>query len=354
METENQEPADTGANRLRSAWRWLFLVAAFLSPTLAAQNRVNPGETDGPAGADIASFAVQEAFGHSEWATLDGLLSRYCSPDEPRLDDGRWKLSGVSLSLESFFDAYGEWEMMFAKLAEWRREQPATTAADVVEAILWYSWAWAARGDGYAQNVTPEGMQLFRERLLEANDLLRRTRASAENCPLYHEARLRVLLGLGADQEEMRMAFEAGVSKFPDYGPLYYRRVIALLPWWGGSYEEIDAFVNEMVERDLGKEGEALYTRIWLWVDMRNDTGFDLFRDTPASWPRMREGYRLLLERHPRSMFILNSFAAHACRAQDAETYKSLRDWLTRPYYLPAWPTNLSIEVCDLRMIKSA
>jgi hypothetical protein len=352
MGQEDQDAWNSGSRRLKAASRCAVLMAAaFSASSTMAADELMRRETDGPVGADVAAFAVQEAFGHGNWAALDGLMGKYCDPREERLDDGRWKLSGVSLSLENFFDAYGEWEMMFAKIREWRLERPETTAADLVEAILWYSWAWSARGDGYASDVAPEGMSLFRERLQEAADVLKRSRDSAGSCPLYHEAWLRVLLGLGAEAELMDAAFEAGVGRFPDYMPLYYRRTIALLPWWGGSYEEIEDFTRESVERNLGKEGEALYTRIWLWVDTGQETSFDLFRDTPADWDRMKRGYELLVERHPRSGYLLNSFAAHACRAGDRESYGTVRRRITKPYYLPAWPTHLSIEICDLRLI---
>ncbi len=329
----------------------LLLIGVLALPGAAAGDDIRPAATDGPVGADVAGFAVQEAFGHSEWAELDSLLARYCDSREPRLDDGRWKLSGVNLSLVKFFDAYGTWEMMFRKIDEWRRERPDTTSADLVESILWYSWAWSARGDGYAKDVTPEGWQLFRERLQEAAAVLKRSRETAGACPLYYEVWLIVLLGLDASDAEIRDAFEAGVKRFPDYTPLYLKRTLALLPWWGGSYEEVDAFINEAVERNLGGEGEALYARIWLWVANDQSTEFNLFRDTPADWSRMRKGFELLVERYPRSGFLANSFAAYACRADDKNTYKAVRERFTPPYYLPAWPSNLSVEICDLRMI---
>lgn len=338
---------------MSTTWRFPFLIACALASVMAiAQEDIPQDTNDGPIGAANAGWAVQVAFNRGEYAKADALITQYCNSKE-RLNDGRWQLTGVAPSLEKYFEAYAEWKIMFRKVDEWRTEFPASSAVNVVESMLWRTWAWSARGKGFASTVAPEGWQLFRERLQKAADVLARSREKSGSCAWFYEEWLKVLLGLGSGPEVGAAVFEAGLDKFPDYHPIYNQRLWVLMPRWGGSYEEIDQFIDDVTRRNLGKEGEALYTRLYMWVDSWEGIQFELFRDSLAKWSRMKNGFDLLLERYPQSTWIPNSFAAYACRAGDKETYIRIRQRLTRPYYVPAWPENYSIEVCDARLLKS-
>lgn len=321
------------------------------SPSTAPTTVIAPEDRDGPVGAANAGWAVQTAFASSDYAKVDSLIESMCTSKE-RLDDGRSKLSGVTPSLESLFKAYADWDMMFGKLREWRRQTPNSAAADVVESILWRTWAWAARGSGYANTVTPEGWRLFHERLQKAADVLVRTRKNAGTCAWYYEEFLQVSLGLDWDDAAKAALFEAAVQQYPDYRPIYYQRVLQLSPRWGGSYAAVDNFVNSMVQRNPGKQGEALYTLLYWSLDQTEGIEFELFQDSRASWPRMRKGFERLMEQYPHSSWNLNNFAAYACRAGDTRTYQTLRARLEKPYYALAWPPNYSMEVCDARLMK--
>jgi hypothetical protein len=338
---------------MSTPWKHLFLIACSLATAMATAQEAPSDPNDGVIGAANAGWAVQEAFAGSEYAKADSLIAQYCNTKE-RLNDGRWQLSGVAPSLEHFFEAYAEWKMMFGKIGEWRRENPNSSAVNVVESMLWRTWAWSARGKGLARTVAPEAWQMFRERLQKAADLLAESRDESGSCAWYYEEWQKVLLGLGSDPEVGAAAFEAGVKQFPDYTPIYNQRMWALMPRWGGSYEEIDRFIDDVTRRNLGSEGEALYTRLYMWIDSWEGLEFELFHDSLAKWPRMKAGFDLLRERYPQSTWIPNSFAAYACRAGDRETYIRIRQRLVRPYYLSAWPENYSIEVCDARLMKTA
>ena len=73
------------------------------------------------------------------------------------------------------------------------------------------------------------------------------------------------------------------------------------------------------------------------------------------SWPRaMKAGFEQLIAATPKSNWNLNNFATFACRAGDADTYRKLRKQIgEEQLYEDAWPSNLTMEVCDERLLKA-
>jgi hypothetical protein len=55
-------------------------------------------------------------------------------------------------------------------------------------------------------------------------------------------------------------------------------------------------------------------------INDRQKIEFDLFQDSQASWPRMRDAFEQWVKRYP-SDDNFNEFAAYACRAGDKEAY---------------------------------
>jgi len=50
------------------------------------------------------------------------------------------------------------------------------------------------------------------------------------------------------------------------------------------------------------------------------ELGFDLFKNSKASWSLMKLGFDQLMLRYPKSTWNLNVYAAFACRANDGAT----------------------------------
>jgi hypothetical protein len=78
---------------------------------------------------------------------------------------------------------------------------------------------------------------------------------------------------------------------------------------------------------------------------------FDVFHDSPATWPNMKAGFEGLMKRYPRSNWNLNAFAYFACLADDAPTYGILRARIGSNVISTAWASNHSAEVCDEHLL---
>jgi hypothetical protein len=303
---------------------------------------------DGPLGIDRASANATSLFNAKRYAELDTLIARYASLMD-RVDDGRFKLSGIDQFL-GMVDQRSS-DVLMADVERWRSVNPKSIGAALLEAEHWYAAAWHARGNGYADSVSPEGLQLFHERLERAMKVLLGSESYAASNPLWFTVGLDVQLGLDVPQADRFALYKRGIDAFPEYFPLHFAYMVGLLPKWGGSNEAMSAFVDGVVNSSSDSLKAQMYTRLWWRIDQLLPLETSVFDDMGASWHRMKEGFEALIKSFPDSVWIRANYASFACRAGDAASYSRLRTELGNNinYYLRAFPSNFSLDVCDKR-----
>jgi membrane associated rhomboid family serine protease len=109
--------------------------------------------------------AAQHAFDTANYVALDGMLHPTADADA--------QLAGFVSGLQALFDQRQSLDTSFTQLAEWRHERPDSDGPDLVEAILFRSWAWAARGNKPAKEVPPQQWLIFQQRIAMAQAALR-------------------------------------------------------------------------------------------------------------------------------------------------------------------------------------
>lgn len=305
--------------------------------------------TDGPAAMYGVSWAAEQHFSRMLYDELDEMFTELSNSDR-RFDDGRWPIAGFTGGITDFFIAYKDWEWMEANIAAWKIHNDKSAAAAIVEAEYWITYAWDARGEGFASTVTPEGWELYRGRLDIARSVLDASRDYASVSPLWYDKYLQVAIAQGWPQEEFQALFDEAVEKEPYYYGHYFSMTRYLQPRWHGDILQIEEFANWAVDATADIEGQSLYARIYWYLNQSEAVDFDIFEDSFAAWDAMRAGFQDLMERHPESYWNMNNFAAFACRAGDKETYATLRPQFKGKEFHMAWPSNLSVEICDVRM----
>jgi hypothetical protein len=121
------------------------------------------------------------------------------------------------------------------------------------------------------------------------------------------------------------------------------------MPRWGGSYGEVDNFIQEMVRTTSAERASEMYARLYsVFATMEGDET-DVFKDAYARWPQMKQGYQDMVSRYPRSEWTRNAYAAFACIAGDAQTYGSARSAIKK-LAQPAWTSKHSPAICDKRL----
>lgn len=297
----------------------------------------------------ISSTFLEEAFQakNSKFDKLDSIISNISNPD-CKLQDGRPAINFVMFGFQDAFERINNWELVLQKIQALKNAKPNTAYPILVEAQYWVTYAWIARGGGFADSVTPEGWKLFRERLTKANAVLVNNKKIASTLPDWYGLMVAVNTGLNSSQEEQDKYFIEGFTRYKTYLPLYIAKRNSIEPKWGGSWQAVDNFINWAANNTKSTEGLSLYSRLYFGVfdNMLRDANF--WEATLVSWPKFQQGFEDLIRLNPKSLFHLNVYASMACEAGDKKTYLKIRNKI-RPPIEWSWNYNYSINDCDLK-----
>jgi membrane associated rhomboid family serine protease len=311
-------------------------------------------KTDGPATRHAAGCRAQQLFMAGDYRRLDSLMRQYMGSLED-LPDGSSRYEGLTSGLTNLFRFGGlAPEIAFGHTADWRRSVKNSEMADLVEAMFFSEWAWSARGTGFANSISAQNLALYAYRTEMAAAALEEVADRASNNPLWYTLSLNVGLDQSKDRDQLQAIFDQAFARVPKYRPLYRRMLRILMPRWGGSYEDVDKFINR-INAQTGKENDfQRYAELYSEYARMEGDELDLFSDTPAFWSGIRIGYLGLVKRYPRSDVVLNSYANFACRAGDMASYYRLRYAVGQRFSSTAWSPKYSKESCDQKLAASS
>ena len=172
---------------------------------------------------------------------------------------------------------------------------PNEPGLKVFEGVALTDWAWDARGDGYANTVTPERAAKFHDRLAAADKVLEAAWAANPTDPGAPIALMTVGMGQQWPAAKMDLWFRRALAAHPDMtltrydglGTAFDARVMPMLPKWGGSDAEMLAFgrrllagrnwrgvipfqlavIHALIAAESGRPG-AYYRRPEVWADL--------------------------------------------------------------------------------------
>lgn len=273
---------------------------------------------------------------------VDGWNSPSCE-----FDDGRPRMSALGAGYNLIYKRETDWSKSLARIDELRKKLPDTPIVALAEARYWSDYAWNARGSGFASSVTREGWTLFHERLEKEERVLIATKPYAAEFPGWYDEMIIVQSALDRPAEDRDKTFLEGTQKFRTYYPIYFTMVNYISPKWGGSWETVDNMIKWSVENSKATDGNSMYARLYWFVDGELPEGVKLFKDTLATWPKMKKGFEDLVTRHPKSKWNLNNFARFACMAGDKKTFLALRRQISKDVMDAAWSQNTSLDLCE-------
>ena len=299
------------------------------------QSRASAGTTDRVVGAtpaqpeaavvapppEIGEFTQSVALQtyRKDFAQLDKIADQARST-KARFPGGGWKLytfysqlrvvNGLASATES------DWQQHLAFLQNWISARPKSITARVALAAAYIDYAWQARGNGTADQVTPEGWRLFQARIDQAANTLMEAAKLEAKCPQWYVEFEIVGRAKGLDQQQLREIFDKAVAFAPDYYYVYQEEATSLLPKWGGKPGDTEAFAEESYRRlGGGQESALLYFQIA--SQLCNECGD--FNPERFSWPRLQEGFAVLEQCYGLSPFWLNKFARMAVVYEDKQ-----------------------------------
>jgi membrane associated rhomboid family serine protease len=319
--------------------------------TSSAAGSTTDSSTDGPAMRHAAACRAQKLLMSADYATLDRWLVQSAGSIGD-LPDGGSTLDGIVRGLGDLFD-YGslEVEPTLGRTADWQRQIPGSVYPRLIQTLIFESWAWAARGHGSADSISPEAWAAFAQRTEMAAMGLHEIVERANTNPLWYQLSLNVGLDQSTPVVELRSIFDRGITEQPDYWPLYRAMLRIMMPRWHGSYEDVHRYIQDVSERyiAMGKTDYAKYAQLyWSYSALENDDA-PLFGGALAVWSTMKVGFGELRREHPSSDFILNGYAKFACMANDDTSYAEIRPQLNGRLSSAVWSQKVSLKFCDER-----
>jgi hypothetical protein len=251
-----------------------------------------------------------------DYDKLDAFAKRLRDSKESYAD-GVWKVfyvyDGLDLSDEA---SDAEWQKRFKAIKSWIDAKPDSITARVAMAKDLVSYAWKARGTGYADTVSEASWKVFYQRLNQAVNVLNSAKTLNEQCPCLWSVLLQAHLGSQIERSQYDATFEAAIKAWPDYTPYYFKRAYFLFPRWYGAEGEWEKDLEQSADKVGGDEGDMLYARV-VWSAHQTGTSTDIFEDYKLSWPRVDKGFEIIEKRFPNSLIAQNEAAHLAGLAHD-------------------------------------
>jgi rhomboid protease GluP len=304
--------------------------------------------SDGPQSRRTAGCLAQRLFQSGKYRELDDFIGR-AGKSIGDLPDGGSTLDGIFAGLSDLIDYGGvdSFELL-GRTSDWRREMPGSVNPVLTESMIFDAGAWAVRGHGGANSVSPQAWKIFAYRVEMAAASLEEIADRAVANPVWYSLSLSVGLDQSKTAGELREIFNRGVATAPTYRPLYARMLRILMPRWLGSPEEVGSFIDSQTDRPIEPDF-MLYARLyWSYSSLERDE-VELFQHPLAHWAIMETGFDRLVARYPKSDYILNAYAKFACMARDADKYNELRPKLQGRVSTVAWSDKVSLSSCDAR-----
>ena len=130
-----------------------------------------------------------------------------------------------------------------ARLSQWVTQDRNDALPLLMRARYYFDTGWFRRGEGYIASIQPSNLKFYDDDMGKALDDVEGAIRLNPGIPYSFALRLRVLHGYGMSLR-MKNAFEEAVGKYPTYYELYDVVLETLDPKWGGTIEDMYAFVD--------------------------------------------------------------------------------------------------------------
>jgi hypothetical protein len=262
-------------------------------------------DADGAYQAHIALIFMQGDFAQLEQEAEKARASK------ARLTGGVWKLygfyEGVANPSGEGHSTEADWSAQLADIKKWIAAYPESATARIALAEAYISYAWVARGVGYARTVTRSGWKLFGQRIEIAKSTLVEAARLKQKCPYWYGVMQNVALAEGWEESVARELFQRAAEFEPSFLTYYRGYAYFVLPKWYGKPGEAEEFAEEVSQKAGGLEGDIYYFEIGSEIACQ----YDLY-ESPVprmSWERMKAGYAAIDQLYGQSNLKANRFA---------------------------------------------
>lgn len=297
-----------------------------------------------------ATSPPQNGISHADW-----LMREAHEWESPKcvLAHGEARMLALVEGFNQAFAQEPDWSKSAARVKAVKDQYPKEAATALLEASYWYKYAWNARGGGYANTVSPDAWKPFEERLKKGEMILLDSKGYASRYPGWYSMMIQVQTALGRPPADRDKTFFEGISRFtPEQGAtdVAATMLIYLLPKWGGDWNTVDAMINWTTEHTKEYVGTGMYSLLYGYVISNSESPANVFKETRASWPKMKKGYEDRIKRYPKGYSIQNRFASIACLAGDFKTYAEVKRRIPKDKVTSiTWYRDAPMAACDVK-----
>ena len=290
----------------------------------------------------IYSGIFYEALAHRDFDLLDRAADDARASKE-KVSGGYWKLQKIYLGLERPFSATSdyEWKQHLELLKQWTAAKPNSLTARVALAQCYVTFAWRARGEGYANTVSQENWKRFYEGLQQAyRALVTGATRGQQLCPKWYSVMQQIALGQGWERETYEKLFAEAVKNEPTWYDFYRQKLIYLLPQWHGNPGELGDYVNSFARDENATDGALLY---FLINESAGLFDWNEKQKPAAHYAVMKKGFLELQKKYGATVRDTNWACYKALLANDRlfarELFGQLKDnadlkiWDTKEFY---------------------
>lgn len=307
-------------------------VKAEPTPEAAAAAPARP-ENSGPASLELKDDAianevrnfsrnVRALFKAEKFAELEEMSAKFIQ-ERSVFGDGLWKIECFHEALTLSPDSpEGAWPAREVEIRKWEAQFPTSLTARIVHVRYLSDYAWLARGHLYAGSVSQQAWAIYGSRLSQAFDVLKEAHRLGGRSPMLLLTDLDVAIGQGWDPGLTSRVYQGGRDLEPEFWYDEVRMALFLLPRWYGKEGDWEAFAESELRSGSGLGAEA-YARV---VTSLVNYYKNIFGDTHARWPVVKEGYKIMRGKYPDSGEILSQYALLAVLAQDRDAARSAFD----------------------------
>jgi hypothetical protein len=148
-------------------------------------------------------------------------------------------------------------------IGTWLAGNRCSPTARMWLADAYYKAAWQVRGGGTANTVSQEQSLRYTALLKKSAKVLMDCKAYGAGDPQWYAELLETLRLLPVDRENLAQVFVEGFGKFPNYPPIQTAMAWSMAPKWGGSAEQLEAFVREVASKFPTSEADAAYASLY-------------------------------------------------------------------------------------------
>ena len=201
---------------------------------------------------------------------------------------------------------------------DWLAFSPDEPTALILQARMQKDRAWCLRGSRIAARTEPHRLDLFRQELEVAMEMLEDAHDKASIDPEYYAVMATIYVGLGVDQDSMVELLEVAAAREPYYLRTYFNATMRYLSKWGGNAAMMEGFALYAVEKTKVSDNTGFYYRIYWFLD-QCECGAEL-----TNWDRdrLKQAMRDVYARYP-DAFNARRMMDDNCRAGDIDEAKT-------------------------------